>query len=380
MVQRAKRTPQRPGVLLPEGRGARAVMQAAVVALGLALGQMSGQASEKATSSAGEKPSASEKSAQLLGRCRPIDLHADTAWQVRKRPEGKRAWRCGQPLQADPLSLGSLRYGAQVYAVWTRPGREDGVRAARAALAAIGQLARCGLVRADARRLADPSGVQPMVIVAIEGGEALAGRAEALRAWGREGLLSVAPTWNKSNEFADAARGLPLHRGLSQEGRKLVRIAGEMGVLLDVSHASDATARQILASSRLPVLATHSNARAVVDHARNLPDDLIAAIAHSGGVIGLNAHCPFAAGRSQCTTADLVRQVQHVRQVGGDAVLALGLDFDGDIQAPSDLRSVRQLPNLVDALLAAGLPEPVVCGLLGDNVRTLVRKLAATTK
>ncbi len=341
-------------------------MQAVAVALALAAAHAPVQASERAK--------------ELIARCRPIDLHADTAWQVRKRPVGKQAWRCSEPLQADPAGLRDSRYGAQVYAVWTRPGREDGVRAAREALVAIARLAQCGLVRAEAKRLAASAGEQPLVIVSIEGGEALGGRAEALRGWGQEGLLAVAPTWNKSNAFADAARGRKLHSGLSAQGRKLVRIAGEMGVLLDVSHASDATARQMLASSKLPVIATHSNARAVVQHARNLPDDLISAIARSGGVVGLNAHCPFAAGRSRCTTADLVRQVQHVRQVGGDAVLALGLDFDGDILAPDDLRSVRQLPNLVEALLAAGLPEPVTCGLLGDNVRALFRKLAVKHK
>jgi membrane dipeptidase len=303
---------------------------------------------------------ARESADALLQRCRPIDLHADTTYAVRVHHREP----CGAELQAGPMHLRQVHADAQVYALWTRPS-EDALQGMRKARGAVLRLQRCpGMASLE------PGATR--ILQSFEGAEVLIGHPERLRPLG---LFALALTWNRSNVLADAAKGRVLHHGLSAQGRRLVDLAGELGVLMDVSHASDQTARQILARSHLPVLATHSNARAVVEHPRNLPDDLIRAIAKSGGVVGLNAHCPFAAGKKHCKVADLVRQVQHVRAVGGDAVLALGLDFDGDIDAPTDLQHAGQLPVLVDALLDAGLPEATVCGLLGDNVRTVMRRV-----
>lgn len=300
---------------------------------------------------------ATESADALLQRCRPIDLHADTTWQVRHHGRDP----CGPLLQAGPLHLRQAHFQAQVYALWVHPG-EDPWRAVQHAWQGTRDLGRCeGMAQVQA-----PGSTE--VLCSLEGAEVLVGHLERL---GPLDLFAVAPTWNRSNAFADAAKGRVLHHGLSRQGRELLDRAGQSGVLIDVSHASDAAARQILARSHLPVIASHSNARAVVDHPRNLPDDLIRAVATSGGVIGLNAHCPFAAGKKRCTTADLAAQVQHVRAIGGDALLALGLDLDGDIDAPTDLQHAGQLANLVEALRRANVPDPAICGLLGENVRRL---------
>lgn len=332
---------------------------------------------------AGRAPSAAQtqQARALLERCRPVDLHADSLWRLRT---GRATALCGpgsESLQASVDQLESVHYDAQVYAVYTVPNKEDGVAAGASALSAWDrEVPRCARLQPVlARSLNQPPGPLVRAVLAIEGGEALGGRAEALRQFRDRGLLSISPVWNSSNAFGDAAMDAPLHGGLSAEGRKLVGIANELGVLMDASHAAQRTIADLIATSRYPVIATHSNARAIHDHRRNLTDAQVRAIAQSGGVIGLNAHCPFVAPKGRCDARALARHGMHLRQIGGDKVLALGLDFDGGIRPPHDLRHSGQLHRLVEELLIAGMPEPAVCGLLGENVRRLMSRVATVT-
>lgn len=316
----------------------------------------------------------------LLARCRPIDLHSDGLLQVRRGPHRSMCDPAPGLATATPHLLAS-NFDAVVQAIFAHPLKENPPEAARAALRAYDHsVAVCpALLAARATDLvaAGPVG-KVRTILAMEGAEALQGRPEALRAWAELGLLYISLTWNPSNDFADGAGGPELHRGLSASGLELVRLAGRLGVLVDVSHASDATARAVLAESRLPVIASHSGARAVFAHRRNLPDDLIAAIARSGGVVGLNAHCGFAAAEgSRCDTGAMVRHALHLRRVGGAGILALGADWDGRIDAPADLPHPGHIDRLVVALLRGGLSEQEVCGVLGDNVRSLMRRVQA---
>lgn len=307
----------------------------------------------------------------LVQRCRPIDLHADTLWQVRTR---RAVDVCDPKLQAGLHRLRMAPHDAQVWAIWASP-REDGPQATRAALTALQAGRKCpGWQAIPTTSLGRAPVPEVRVLLAVEGGEALGGRAEALRDLADRGLLYVGPTWNRSNAFGDAAMDQPRHGGLSAEGRRLVKLAAELGVLVDVSHAADTTAQDVLRQSPLPVIASHSNARAVHDHPRNLSDDLIRAVARSGGVVGVNLHCPFVVRKgAKCDANAVARHVLHLRAVGGDGVLALGADFDGDIRAPTDLPDASALPRLVAVLQQRGLSEATLCGLLGDNVRRVVQ-------
>ncbi len=312
----------------------------------------------------------------LLQRCRPIDLHSDVLLQLRSHP---RLDGCkGVGLATSGRNLMAGHYDAQVLALFANTN-EAPAKAAKAALQAYDQLAAgcAGIQRAKAAYLADPATpVQVRAVLAIEGADLLGDHPDALRRFADRGLLAIGPVWNQSNAWADGNAGPRRHGGLSARGRALVDLAGELRILMDISHASDDSARQILARSRLPVLATHSGARAVRNHRRNLPDALIRAVARSGGVIGINFHCTFvAAPGRRCDAAAVARHALHLRRIGGDKVLALGSDFDGGIRPPIDLRHPGQLPNLVVALGRAGLGERTICGLLGDNVRRLMARV-----
>jgi len=313
----------------------------------------------------------------LMRRCRPIDLHSDALLQLRRNAllDGCKG---SKGLATSARHLDMVGHDAQVLALYAGR-REKPIEAARAALRAYDRLvSTCpklvGAKASELRRPALPG--KTRMVLAIEGANLLGEDANALRKLARRGLFSIGPVWNDSNAWADGNAGPRRHGGLSKRGRALVDLAGELRILLDISHASDATARQILARSKLPVLATHSGARAVRNHRRNLTDDLIRGVARSGGVVGINFHCTFVVKNGQrCDAAAVARHVVHLRKVGGDGVLALGSDFDGEITAPSNLKHPGQLPNLLVALKAAGLDDKAVCGLLGDNVRRVIRRV-----
>lgn len=313
----------------------------------------------------------------LLQRCRPIDLHSDALLLLRRRRPGA---GCAEKtgLRTSAAGMAQSHYGGQVLALFANAGRESPTKALQAALRAYDRwTSGCATVHASpAVALAQASTPgHTRAVLAIEGAEVLGDDPQALARLAARGLFAIAPVWNRSNRWADGAAGPTRHRGLSAAGRSLVQEAGRLGILLDISHAADATASQILALSRLPVVATHSNARAIHRHRRNLTDGQIRAVARSGGLIGINFHCDFILPRGRrCDVAALLNHIRHLRKLGGDGVLALGSDFDGHIRPPRDLRHAGQLINLVKALLADGQTDSQVCALLGDNVRRLLRK------
>ena len=312
----------------------------------------------------------------LLRRCRPIDLHSDALLQLRRRGPSQGCAK-GAGLRTTTAGLLRSHYGGQVFALFADAARESPTKALMAALRAYDRWTEgCPALEAGAAvDLAhDVTRGQVRAVLAIEGAEVLGTDPQALSRLAARGLFAIAPVWNRNNRWADGAAGPARHRGLSAAGRDLVDEAGRLGILLDISHAADTSATQILARSPLPVVATHSNARAIHRHRRNLTDQQIRAVARSGGVIGINFHCTFIVPRGQrCDVTALLRHVRHLRKVGGPGVLALGSDFDGNIRPPKDLRHAGELVNLVKALLADGFEQGQVCGLLGDNVRRLLR-------
>ena len=178
----------------------------------------------------------------------------------------------------------------------------------------------------------------------------------------------VGPVWNVANAYAspNSEDKAKMELGLSAQGRQLVELLSSHGIIIDVSHMSDGGFWDLV-DMGVPIVATHSDARALVDHPRNLTDDMIRAIADRGGIVGLNL-CPaflhdYSDARSPETCEsrieDMVRHVMHMRSVGGDEVIALGTDFDG-ISGALEIAKVEELPRLLDALSDAGLPSSAI--------------------
>jgi membrane dipeptidase len=164
---------------------------------------------------------------------------------------------------------------------------------------------------------------------------------------------------------------------LTEAGKDLVRRAHALGVSVDVSHASDLAVADVLAVARETagvVVATHSNARALCDHPRNLTDQQLRGIAATGGVIGLNFHSPFVVRGRAAELSDVVRQARHLVQVAGEDHVAIGADFEGGIRPARGLADAARFPELGRALLRSGLAERAATKLFSENaLRVLCR-------
>ena len=206
---------------------------------------------------------------------------------------------------------------------------------------------------------------------AFEGAGPLADDPDSLLLWSKRGLRIVGLVHTYANELASSSGDPePKPYGLTEKGRSFVRRAFGLGLIVDVSHASDRAVSDILAlANELHgiVVATHSNARALADHPRNLSDAQLRAIAATGGVIGVNFHGPFLARGRRAKLRDVVQQIQHLRSAAGIDHVAIGSDFEGDIRPPDELRDASRFPELAAALARAGLEAAEVRKIFAEN-------------
>ena len=191
--------------------------------------------------------------------------------------------------------------------------------------------------------------------------------------WAREaGVRAVNITWNHANALAGSHIDAPEH-GLSDLGRSFVRRAQELDILIDVSHCSDAAFWDLMDMTEKPVLATHSDARAVCAHTRNLTDDMFRAVAETGGVVGVNFYVPFVASHGAAGMDDILRHFDHFLALGGAKHLALGADRDGCDALAGGMRGVEDMPMLWNALRAHGYDNALLEDIFYNN---LLRVLA----
>lgn len=206
---------------------------------------------------------------------------------------------------------------------------------------------------------------------AFEGAAPLADDPDSLELWAKRGLRIVGLVHTYANALASSSGDPePKPFGLTEKGRVLVRRAFALGLIVDVSHASDRAVTDILAlatESHGVVIATHSNARVLADHPRNLSNAQLRAIAATGGVIGVNFHGPFLARGRRARLRDVVRHLLHLRAVVGIDHLAIGSDFEGDIRPPEELRDASRFPELAAALSRAGLKISEVRKIFAGN-------------
>jgi membrane dipeptidase len=190
------------------------------------------------------------------------------------------------------------------------------------------------------------------------------------------GLVHVHDNLLATSSGATAAYRNVRH-GLSATGRQFVEQVHAAGGVIDVSHASDATVADVVALARsavVPVVATHSNARALASHSRNLSDEQLRAIADLGGVVGVNFHGPYLCTGRAPTMEDVVRHVRHMVRVAGVEHVAIGSDFEGGIREPPGLEDVRGLPRLAAHLRAAGLPRPEIERIFSTNALRVLER------
>jgi membrane dipeptidase len=223
-------------------------------------------------------------------------------------------------------------------------------------------------------------------LLAFEGAEPLGQDLSALRLFHQLGLRMLSFAWMRRTAFGDGAWENDARGGLTRLGRAALREMHRLGIVVDVSHASDRTTWDILESAAGPVIASHSNARALLDHPRNLSDDMIRAVAASGGIIGVVAVAGYIAN-DEPTIARWVDHIDHIVTLVGIDHVAVGCDFYDDIEAMgashdiaawgppgglgalavAGMRSWEDLPALTEELLRRGYTESDLRQIYRDN-------------
>ncbi|MDP7113836.1 MAG: dipeptidase, partial [Myxococcota bacterium] len=309
--------------------------------------------------------------ADLHRRAVVVDLHADTLWQLWKKTTPGEAPEL--PLQASPDRLRAGGVDAQLYPIFVWPQSASPrdvmfqtLEVWRRDLLAGYPDVEIARSAEDVLRLAGEG--RPAALLAIEGAKGLVANPEEVEEFIDAGLTYLSLTWNESNGFADGVKEQQ-HGGATAAGLALVSRLDEARVLPDISHASVDTFWDVLTTATRPVIASHSNARAVTDHPRNLDDTQLWAIADVGGVVGINFHARFLSeGDAGADLSDLSAHVAHLRAVMGPGHVALGSDFDGRIVEPEGLPDASTASLAVtEALLADGLRPGEVAGILGHD-------------
>ncbi len=349
-----------------------------------------------------------------------LDGHNDLAWELRTRSEPV---DLSQDLSATGLHTDIPRLraggvGAQFWSVWIPCGTPDPVTVTLEQIDAVyGLLARypddLALARsADEVDAAIASG-RVASLLGMEGGHQIGGSLGVLRMMYRLGVRYLTLTHNDNTPWADSATDKPEHGGLTDFGRDVVREMNRLGMLVDLSHVAASTMHDALDVSTAPAFFSHSSARALCSHPRNVPDDVLTRVRDTDGVVlvtfvpgflteechawmdemvaeeaRLGAVDPGVGGsdrpgvqdwlrahpRPPCAVADVADHVEHIREVAGVRAVGLGGDFDGIVRTPDGLPDVSGYPALIAELADRGWSVPELAGLTSGNALRVLRE------
>ena len=205
-------------------------------------------------------------------------------------------------------------------------------------------------------------------LLSIEGADLLDCDVHKVETVAQCGLRFLNPVWNRANVLSGTNAEEP-ERGLSAAGRDFIHVLEEHAIYPDVSHLSDAGFWDLVHIARRPIVASHSNARAVCPHRRNLTDDQFRAIRDSGGVAGLNLYLHFV---GQPTMDALVAHVEHFLALDGEKTLCLGGDLDGCEALAAGMAGMQDVPKLYEALKARGYGDALLEDIFWNNLRRLI--------
>jgi len=375
---------------------------------------------------------------QVLLQTPLIDGHNDLPWEIRERFKSDVAAvnlasdTRNLPLAAEQAALMTdiprLRaghVGAQFWSVWI-PVSTQGFEAVQMTLEQIDLVKRMSAQypadfamaysAADIRRIHKNHKIASLI--GIEGGHQINNSLAVLRQMYDAGARYMTLTHTTNTPWADSATDSPAHHGLTPFGVEVVKEMNRLGMLVDLSHVSPDTMKAALAATQAPIIFSHSSARALDDHPRNVPDDVLRAVATNGGVVMVNFapayvsaarnhweadeaaertrfNSPPYAGlyigqperakaalaeweaqhpRPVTTLSQVADHVEYIRRVAGVDHVGIGSDFDGIPDAPVGLEGVDRYPALLEELMRRGWSDADIAKLAGEN---LLRTLAA---
>jgi membrane dipeptidase len=378
---------------------------------------------------------------QVLLQTPLIDGHNDLPWEIRDRYKGDFAavdlksdtsrLKVGPdqtPLMTDIPRLRAGLVGAQFWSVWI-PVSVQGFEAVQMTLEQIDLVKRMAAqypadfemayTAGDIRRIHKAHKIASLI--GIEGGHQINNSLAVLRQMYDAGARYMTLTHTTNTAWADSATDAPAHNGLTPFGISIVREMNRLGMLVDLSHVSPDTMRSALDAAQAPLIFSHSSARSLDDHPRNVSDDILRRLAANGGVVMVNfapgyvsearnhwqadraaevtrfnsppyaglyigqpdrAKAALAAWEAQhprpvTTLAQVADHIEHIRQVAGLDHVGLGSDFDGIPDTPVGLEGVDRYPKLLEELMRRGWSDAEIAKLAGEN---LLRAMAAAEK
>ena len=372
---------------------------------------------------------------QILTETPLIDGHNDLPWQFHKLSEAgldgielaDDTTKLTPPLATDLKRLQAGGVGGQFWAVYV-PASMHGAEAVAMLLEQMDRVHRFINRHCDKLELALTADDVVRVhgqgkiasLIGLEGGHGIHNSLAVLRMSRALGARYMTLTHVKNNDWADASTDLPAHHGLTPFGGEVVREMNRLGMMVDLSHVSDETMRAAISISAAPVICSHSGARALCHHARNVPDDLLKAIAGTGGIImvpflpayvteedrlddvaaqqemgrftKLHSGDPAQAEKElaewrkahpaprKSGVRDVADHVDHIRDVAGIDHVGIGSDFDGFKNPPSGLEDVSCFPALLGELQNRGYSESDLKKVAGENLLNVMRAVEQTAE
>ncbi|HXC75327.1 MAG TPA: dipeptidase [Sphingomicrobium sp.] len=359
-----------------------------------------------------------------------IDGHNDIAEQLAENYKrtvagiagGTNQWQ-PKPLMTDMARLHRGRVGGQFWSVYI-DGTHTGDAAIRETLQQIDIVRR--MIDAYPNDLELAATADDVVrihkkgkiasLIGVEGGRQMGGSLAALRQYYNLGARYMTLTHNQTTEWADSATDDPKYGGLSPFGVTVVQEMNRMGMLVDLSHVSADTMKDAIAASKAPVIFSHSSARAIGGHPRDVPDDVLELLPANGGVVMVNfvpsflsrevwdwsaakdaeearlkaihraSKADVASGLKAwvaahpapvVTAADVANHIEHIVKVAGYDHVGIGGDMDGIDATPADLKGVQDYPNLFAEVIRRGWSDENLAKLAGGNVLRVLRRAEA---
>lgn len=381
---------------------------------------------------------------RILAKTPLIDGHNDLPWELHERYHNPDAVDLAagtlkiappkpglSPLMTDIPRLRTGRVGAQFWSVWLSP-KITGPEAIQLSLELIDVVhAMTSRYPNDfefARTADDIARIHKAKkigsLIGVEGGHQIGNSLPALRQMYALGVRYMTLTHSSNTDWADSATDTPVHGGLTPFGREVVREMNRLGMLVDLSHVSPETMKAALAIAQAPVIFSHSGARALIDHPRCVPDDVLALVAKNGGVVMVNfypgyisaEYARWEADRSAevarynappfsglyigqperakaalaewekahpapvVTIAMVADHFDHIRKVAGVDHVGIGSDFDGIPVTPQGLDAVDKYPALLAELARRGWSDEELAKMAGGNVLRVLRGAEAAAK